>query len=82
MGLQCQAAEFDPYMCSHHPAALLPTLLCPCCLPLPATICRRLQVFQAYMLLLGQSPEEEWGMPEELMGLAQEAWVQSTKKIK
>ena len=34
------------------------------------------------MLLLAQAPEEEWGMPEELTGLAQDAWVQSTKKIK
>jgi hypothetical protein len=46
----------------------------------PVAAC--LQVFQAYMLLLAQSPEEEWGVPEELMGLAQDAWVQSTKKIK
>ena len=64
--------------CAH--ITLLPALL-PALLPMrPVAAC--LQVFQAYILLLAQSPEEEWGMPEELMGLAQDAWVQSTKKIK
>ncbi len=41
-----------------------------------------MQVFQAYMLMLAEAPEQEWPMPEDLLGLAQDAWILSTKKIK
>jgi hypothetical protein len=43
---------------------------------------RCLQVFQAYMLMLAERPEGSWPVAEELLALAQNAWVQSTKKIK
>jgi hypothetical protein len=34
------------------------------------------------MLMLAQAPDTCWPIPEQLLGLAQDAWVQSTKKIK
>jgi len=40
------------------------------------------QVFQAYMLVLAQAPGGAWPIPEALLGLAQNSWVQTTKKIK
>lgn len=39
------------------------------------------QVFQAYMLVLAQVPQGDWPIPEELLAVAQDAWVQSTKKV-
>lgn len=34
------------------------------------------------MLVLAEAPEGEWAMPEELLALAQAAWVESTRRIK
>lgn len=34
------------------------------------------------MLMLAESPDQQWPIPGELLALAQHAWVQSAKKIK
>lgn len=41
-----------------------------------------LQVFQAYILMLADDPAGDWPIPEPLLGLGQNAWVTTTKKIK
>lgn len=33
------------------------------------------------MLLLAQAPEGEWGIPEELLALAQDAWIRTTQRV-
>ncbi|KAL4443822.1 hypothetical protein ABPG75_011559 [Micractinium tetrahymenae] len=40
------------------------------------------QVFQAYMLVLADAPAGDWPIGEALLALAQNAWVNTTKKIK
>ena len=62
--------------CIAHSAARSPPSLC-ALPPLPA----HSQIFQAYMLLLAEAPGGEWGLPEDLLALGQNAWVQSTKRI-
>lgn len=61
-----------PALLKHHLGPCPGTSLCPA----------RLQVFQSYMLMLAQAPDTSWPIPEQLLGLGQDAWVQSTKKIK
>lgn len=43
--------------------------------------CLTLQIFQAYMLMLAEAPDQQWPIPEQLLALGQNAWVQSTKRI-